>query len=266
MKKLLSQILRSLRLIKCVDRIYFYYLKIVTHKTRRLFRKNNPDVILPPDYYLFETFDLDYQKYFFDSINAVKDIIDTIQSVHQISDESKILDWGCGSGRLVRHFKNNINASKVTIYGTDYNKNYIEWCKKNIPEVNFNTNTNFPPLPYDNNFFDVIYGISIFTHMSEEQHIKWMEELKRILKPGGILYLSFQSDAFTVKLTEDDLRKFKEGKLVVKSNTTLGHRTYSAFQPDVYIRKISYGLTISKIIKGEFKENKSQQDIWLFTK
>lgn len=238
----------------------------MTHKERRLFKKKNPDVFLPPDYYLFETFDLNYEKYFYDSIKALKDIIATIESVHPIADESRILDWGCGSGRLIRHFANSIKASNVTLYGTDYNENYIDWCKKNIPNVFFNKNSDFPPLPYEDNFFDVVYGISIFTHMSELQHGRWMEELNRILKPGGVLFLTFQSDAFKVKLTEEDLKKFNEGNLVVKSSTTLGHRTYSAFQPEEYIRKISFGLSILKVIKGEIKENKSQQDIWLFTK
>ena len=56
--------------------------------------------------------------------------------------------------------------------------------------MNFRTNEKLPPLDFPENFFDIIYCISVFTHLDEKEQIKWLEELKRILKPKGFLLLS----------------------------------------------------------------------------
>ena len=62
-----------------------------------------------------------------------------------------------------------------------------------IPGGVFSVNGPLPPLPYADGSFDLIYGVSVFTHLSEEHQRAWLPELRRILKPGGLLLLSFHS-------------------------------------------------------------------------
>jgi 8-oxo-dGTP diphosphatase len=57
----------------------------------------------------------------------------------------------------------------------------------------FSVNGPLPPLPYAESSFDLVYGVSVFTHLSEEHQRAWLPELRRILKPGGLLLLSFHS-------------------------------------------------------------------------
>ena len=47
-----------------------------------------------------------------------------------------------------------------------------------------------PPTRYPAAFFDVVYSVSLFTHLDEPSQDQWLEELARILKPGGVLLVT----------------------------------------------------------------------------
>ena len=152
-------------------------------------------------------------------------------------------------------------------YGTDYNAKSIDWCSKNLSGIHFNLNSLNAELPYADNFFDVIYGISIFTHLSEKLHFDWFKELYRTLKPGGILFLTTQGTNFIGKLTSGELEIFQNGDLVVRGNVKEGHRTYSAFQPKKFIQKLFENCMIEEHIEPEPESGKGiPQDIWIVRK
>jgi ubiquinone/menaquinone biosynthesis C-methylase UbiE len=68
------------------------------------------------------------------------------------------------------------------------NNKTITWSRQNLKGISFNQNTLQANLPYSDNYFDIIYGISIFTHLSQQMHYDWYNELERILKPNGIIF------------------------------------------------------------------------------
>jgi ubiquinone/menaquinone biosynthesis C-methylase UbiE len=173
-----------------------------------------------------------------------------------------ILDWGCGPARIVRHLPDLLDRS-CSIYGTDYNSKSISWNKRAISGVNFNLNDSEPPLPYVNNSFDIIYGISIFTHLSIDLHYKWFDELVRISKNNGIIFLTLQGNAFKIKLTESELEKYEQGNLITRGNTKIGHRTYSAIHPPNFIRELIKQHQLLQHIEGDIRNNMPQQDIWI---
>jgi SAM-dependent methyltransferase len=176
-----------------------------------------------------------------------------------------ILDWGCGPGRVVRHLPNFVSDS-CNLFGTDYNKKYIKWCIKNIPRINFKTNELRPPLSFENDFFDIVYGISIFTHLSREMHFKWFSELLRVTNTGGIIFLTLHGEAFKIKLTAYENTLFDNGELVIKANTKEGHRTFGAFQPNSFVRKLIGNNQILEHVPGVLIDRKPQQDIWIIKK
>lgn len=102
------------------------------------------------------------------------------------------LDFGCGCGRtllwLTRRFP------EVVWHGTDIDPEAIRWCRQAMPHASFIVNGPLPPLPHAGSAFDLVYGVSVFTHLSEEYQQAWIPELRRILKPGGLLLLSFHSE------------------------------------------------------------------------
>lgn len=99
-----------------------------------------------------------------------------------------VLDFGCGCGRMLRWFRD--APSSCHLYGTDIDADAIEWDRKALRFARFSQNTPLPPLPYEDGTFDLIYSHSVFTHIDEEYQFKWLDELRRVAKPGGILLLS----------------------------------------------------------------------------
>ena len=264
MIKHLIHLLRKLGFSKLLDHLRYQWIRWKTYTSRREFRKNNPDLILPPDYYMYETFSLDYQQYYYASKEAAQFWINLF-SKHINLENKHILDWGCGPGRIIRHMPH--WAPEVAqFYGCDYNSEYTEWCSKNLPGIQFDSHGVNPPLPYSDASMDVIYGISIFTHLSEQGHILWAKELYRVLKPGGILCITLHGDAFKSKLDTKQLAHYDKDKLVTIGKTLEGHRTFIAFHPPNYVKKWLKDFKLLEHTEGGFKNNKAQQEIWLLQK
>jgi SAM-dependent methyltransferase len=99
-----------------------------------------------------------------------------------------ILDWGCGCGRVISQMRKFVPPENQ--YGCDIDSVAIDWNKENISGPKFIRVEPYPPTPYANCSFDVVYGIPVLTHLDEETQILWLSELKRITRPGAILSLS----------------------------------------------------------------------------
>jgi len=106
-----------------------------------------------------------------------------------LSDFSRILDFGCGCGRTLRWFRD--LAGRVELHGTDIDSEAIAWCRPHYEYVKFQLNPPLPPLAYADDTFDLIYALSVFTHLTEANQFAWLKELTRVLKPGGLLFLTF---------------------------------------------------------------------------
>jgi len=238
------------------------YLK--TFRKRKTFKKANPKAILPPSYFIYETFGMNYENFYNVSEETAKWLISFFVKYKRL-DNVSILDWGCGPGRIIRHIPSLLDKS-CRCYGTDYNTKYIQWCAKNIPGVTFKPNNLAPPLPFEQNTFDIIYGISIFTHLSEKMHYAWFDELLRVLKPGGILLLTMHGKAFKTKLPETQRKIFDQGVIVVLSNTKEGHRTYGAYHPVSFVKQLALKTKVLEFEEGGFINGKPQQDLWIFQK
>jgi ubiquinone/menaquinone biosynthesis C-methylase UbiE len=91
-----------------------------------------------------------------------------------------ILDFGCRSGRVLRNFQS--SPISCHFYGTDIDSELIDWSTKNLTDMQFGINGYQPPLPYPDDRFDLIYAISVFTHLNEEYQHSWLHELQRIAR------------------------------------------------------------------------------------
>jgi SAM-dependent methyltransferase len=121
---------------------------------------------------------------------------------------ARVLDWGCGCGRVARHWA--AQASEIEFYGCDIHGAAMAWCAENLPFGNYRTTELLPPLPYPDNFFDLIYATSVLTHLLFQTHYLWMAEIWRILKPGGIAILTAQGPSVApIVLSEISRHGFK---------------------------------------------------------
>lgn len=103
-----------------------------------------------------------------------------------VKDGDRVLDLGCGNGRLIELFFN----KKIEYTGTDFSEKLIEISKKRYPQGNFIV-TPALNLTFPDNYFDVIFSLAVFHHIpSEEFRNKFLKEIRRVLAPGGTLILS----------------------------------------------------------------------------
>ena len=107
----------------------------------------------------------------------------------ELAEGSRILDFGCGCGRVVVPLSALVDG--VVFFGTDIDAEAIAWCRGHLVGIGaFSRNEAMPPLPFPNGHFDFVFSISIFTHLPEQMQFVWLEELQRVTQPGGHLLLS----------------------------------------------------------------------------
>jgi 2-polyprenyl-3-methyl-5-hydroxy-6-metoxy-1,4-benzoquinol methylase len=110
----------------------------------------------------------------------------------------RILDWGCGCGRVSRYFSR--YSAETEIHGIDIDPTGINWIKENLNFGNFKHIEPDSKTPYPDGHFDFIFGISIFTHLTEEDHFFWLKELQRIIAKNGIVAVTTGSTIMRARM------------------------------------------------------------------
>lgn len=108
----------------------------------------------------------------------------------------RVLDIGCGSGRLFELLKD----KEVEYFGIDFSKKLIEIAKRKYLSEKEVKNVNILPtfivvdalkLPFEEGFFDKVISIAVFHHIpSKEKRLIFLKEIKRVLKRGGEAHLT----------------------------------------------------------------------------
>jgi len=151
----------------------------------------------------------------------------------QIATAAAVLDFGCGCGRLLRHWA----KLPARLHGCDYNAQLIAWCRRHLRFTEFQTNALAPPLPYPDESFDLITALSVFTHLSADLQLPWLRELRRIIRPGGYLLLSLHGRRYLPDLTPEERDRFERGDLVVREGEAAGTNRCGAYHPERYVRE-----------------------------
>jgi SAM-dependent methyltransferase len=101
----------------------------------------------------------------------------------------RILDFGCGAGRTLRHFLG--EAEDGDFWGTDIHDASVAWLEEILcPPLHAVRCGDTPPLDFESSSFDLVWAISVFTHLTDNSS-SWLLELHRILKPGGLLIATY---------------------------------------------------------------------------
>ncbi len=102
-----------------------------------------------------------------------------------LKNGQKVLDLGCGNGRLVELF----NDFDVDYLGVDYSENLIAQAKNNFPSKKFEVQDALD-LNFEHGQFDVVLCTAVLNHIPKNQQKTFIENIRKVLKPGGILLLS----------------------------------------------------------------------------
>jgi SAM-dependent methyltransferase len=163
--------------------------------------------------------------------------LDVVTGRH-LHEFARVLDWGVGCGRVARHFP---PARAEALTGCDIDRDNIAWCAANLRGT-FVACSLAPPLPFARGAFDVVYGISVFTHLREPMQLRWLEELARVAAPGAILLLTTHGRTAIdfSRLPPAEYRRVRDdveraGILVSGANTQLdGHADHGGEYVNVY--------------------------------
>ena len=118
------------------------------------------------------------RKYLWDDLKPLK---------KYMKDGFSILDLGCVTGRLYHLFK---DFQDVEYVGVDQSEGQLAVAREEFPDNKY-IQAEMTELPCEDNEFDIIYCIATFHHLPDEKNrIKGLEEMKRVLKPGGYIIMT----------------------------------------------------------------------------
>ncbi len=264
LKQALKKIAHILGLQKVFGDIYFYHQFIKNQHKNRLFLKNNPSISIPPNREIFETFQLDYAKFFTDGLIAAKELIE-VYTLQTKKENPHILDWGCGMGRITQFIPSILPNS--VCYGADIHPDRIRWNRTYLQNIYFDIIED-KQLPYPSTLFDFVIGISVFTHIPGEEQAIWLKELHRITKPNAIIICSTHGSTFEDALSKNELNTLRSLGYYTNSFKESGHRMMSTYNvASQFQEKIETYFTLLSYYNGKSHPSKlGGQDLWIMKK
>ena len=154
----------------------------------------------------------------------------------EMGEVGRLLDFGCGCGRLVRHWR---GLPSLEVHASDHDPELVDWVRVSLPFVQPNRNRLAPPLPYPDGHFDLVYAISVFTHMTEDLAEAWMAELHRVVRPGGLLLFSVLPRENLDRLRPSEREAFERGEAVVQFEEGVGTNLCAAYHPQPYLERLT---------------------------
>ena len=178
-----------------------------------------------------------------------------------LDGQHSILEFGCGCGRVLSCLDRSHGVA-----GCDVNPDLIEWLRLNLPEIDARVNGLEPPLPWAGGSFDLVFALSVFTHLPERIALLWMAELNRVLKPGGFLVLSTHGEHYLRALTSEERAKFSAGRAVARFARSAGSNLCNTYMPESYVRTVLGARMRCAAFRARGALGNPEQDLYLFQK
>jgi len=258
-----KKIVELMGAIPIMDELNFRFQQIWNHNKNNKYKKSLKRFVFPTDRALFNTFQLDYKKYCEDGLIAAQEMIDW-GGLNTIKDPI-VLDWGCGTGRVIRHIPN-LKIDSIC-YGADIDCTTIQWCRKAIDSVYFDC-IEHRTLPYPSNYFHLVYGISVLTHISHTDTQFWLTELNRVLLPNGIAILSTHGTHFYDQLNQQEKIKLQREGSFSNAFKKDGDRSKTTYHEANHFKKmLEHHFSIVEFWEGhQFPQKMGGQDCWVIRK
>jgi len=152
--------------------------------------------------------------------NEVVKLVNTLKK----NDCHKVLDHGCGTGRNLLYLK----EKGFDVYGIDRSKFAIDQLIDQGVKRDHLTLGDIKKLPYKSNFFDALISVNVISHGNSKEVERYLDEVKRVVRPGGIIKLVLCSKQFLKKVSTKHTKKVDEGTYV-NINTPDGNLEHHFF-------------------------------------
>ncbi len=141
---------------------------------------------LPPAQLSERVSELSGDAFRLSGLKGFTDLWDQVRRHWRGPTSPRVLDWGCGCGRVARYLT---RAEVAEVRGCDLDADAVAWCAENLPGRFFHTAPD-PPLPFADGELDVVLAASVFTHLSRGEQDRWLREIRRVLSGDGLLVAS----------------------------------------------------------------------------
>lgn len=169
-----------------------------------------------------------------------------------------VLDFGCGCGRLARWW---LDQPGTAVYGCDYNEVLADWCAEHLPGLRVDRNGLRPPLPYGDDQFDLVYALSVLTHLGADLQDQWLAELRRVLRPDGHLLITVSGASALYRLSPEERARFEAGELVERFEDVSGSNVCEMYHPRALVERLaaSHGFEVRRVVEASDPESPSRQ-------
>jgi len=137
-------------------------------------------------------------------------------------EAKRILDLGCGTGRHLVY----LAKLGFEMYGFDASPKALSITKEWLVQENLRAKLTLHRMenifPYEANFFDAIISIQVLHHNFLKDILFSVKEIERILKPRGIIYITFPKLGTGLKLDKWELKKVENNTYVPQAGPEKG--------------------------------------------
>jgi SAM-dependent methyltransferase len=127
-----------------------------------------------------------------------------------LGEKPRVLDFGCGCARVLDALGRSWPAGELV--GVDVDAEAIAWCQAHLASTaSFVHGPDEPPLPFASGSFDLVYAVSVFTHLSPARQEVWLDELLRVLAPGGTAIITIYGSRVSMSLNAKARRALQQG-------------------------------------------------------
>jgi SAM-dependent methyltransferase len=243
MRQTAVRMLRATRLLPLAERLRYWSAGVKHLRKNRAFVRGHPEEAVAPGFLMYDAYgEINYPSYFVKGSGAATYVVELAREYLGVRSGLSVCEWGCGPGRIIRHLPTLLPDSRI--YGTDSNARTIAWCSAHLRGVTFRVNDLAPPLPFATGAMDLLYAVSVLTHLSEEMHIAWVAECRRVVRPGGLILLTVHGDRCAGHLSPSERAAYDAGHLVARGRVREGSRTFVAFQSPGFMRELLRGTEV----------------------
>ena len=167
----------------------------------------------------------------------------------------EVLDFGCGAGRIARWLAPDVIAAGGAFHGSDLNPKLAAWCAANLPGT-YRANGLRPPLANAEDSLDLVYAHSVLTHLTEPTATAWLAEIARVLRPGGLAFMTFHDEAYAAAWAPGDIAaQLAREPYVVWNNALEGSNYISAWTTRTRLAEMAAPwFDVAEIIPGRNDE------------
>jgi ubiquinone/menaquinone biosynthesis C-methylase UbiE len=141
----------------------------------------------------------------------------------------RVLDFGAGVGYSVPFFARHMPGARVTCL--DVSQKSLEVGSRRYPEQAEFKHFDGAAIPYDPATFDVALASCVFHHIPEVEHVPLLGEIRRVLKPGGVLFVFEHNPLNPLTRHAVDTCPFDENAVLIRAASML-RRVRGAGFPD----------------------------------